>query len=76
VAELSEEVHKHRCLVRYVIQWRLKDRDAAHRWLRGYTNPAGGWVKGWSEKHKGSTLEADIKSQWKLGNRGEYDEWK
>jgi len=54
----------------------LKDRDAAHRWLRGYTNPAGSWVKGWSEKHKGSTLEADIKSQWKLGNRGEYDVWK
>lgn len=72
---MTDEEHRHRCLARYVIRWRIKDRDAAHRWLKGYTNEAGGYIKGWNELHPESTLEADIKKQWVLGNRGEDGKW-
>jgi len=71
----GDDEHRHRCLVRYVIRWRMKDRDAVHKWLKGYTDNDGRWKKGWNELHTGSILERDLINQWKLGNRGENDEW-
>ena len=71
----GSDEHRYRCLVRHVLKWRTLDRDAVHRWLRGYTNESGRWVKGWTEAHVGSKLEQDVKQQWKLGNRGEYGKW-
>jgi hypothetical protein len=54
----------------------MKDRDAAHKWLKGYTSPNGRYIKGWNELHPESKLEIDVKEQWKLGNRGNDKEWK
>ena len=71
----GDDEHRHRCLVRYIIRWRIKDRDAVHKWLRGYTNPAGRWIKGWNELHEGSILESDVRKQWSLNNRGEDGKW-
>ena len=61
----GDDQDRHRCLVRWVIRMRIKDRDHAHRWLLG-----------WNEKHRGSILERDVVAQWKKGNRGEQGEWK
>lgn len=70
------EQHKYRCLVRNVIKMRIRDRDEAYKFLAGWVRPNGGWQKGWNELHPGSTLESDVKQQWKLGNRGEDGDWK
>ena len=64
------------CLVREVIRMRIRSRDEAYRFLHGWTKPDGKWQPGWNEKHPGSTLEADVKAQWRAGNRGEKGEWK
>ena len=61
----GEDQDRHRHLVRWVIRYRLMDRDRAHRWLEG-----------WKEKHPGSILERDVIIQWKKGNRGNEGEWK
>jgi hypothetical protein len=70
------EQHKYRCLVRAVIKMRVRDRDEAYKFLVGWVRPDGSWAKGWNELHPGSTLESDVKQQWKLGNRGEDGDWK
>jgi len=70
------EKYKYRCLVREVIKMRIRDRDEAYKFLAGWVRPNGSWQKGWNELHPSSTLEQDIKQQWKLGNRGEHGDWK
>lgn len=55
---------QHQCLVRWLIQYRIKDKQAAHDWLERF-----------KKLHPSSTLEADVKKQWKLGNRGKKGEW-
>ena len=55
-------------------QERLKDRNAAHRFLNGYTDDKK--RKGWNEMHPTSILDRDVKAQWALGNRGGDKEWK
>jgi len=74
--EISEEEHKYRCLVRWVIKYRMENRDAAHKWLRGGVDEKNIYRKGWMEVRPDSPLEKDVINQWKLGNRGEYGEWK
>ena len=60
----GNDEHRHRCLVRYVLQLRVKDKNAAHAFL----------VR-WNDNHPTSKLEHDVKQQWKAGNRGEKDRW-
>lgn len=72
----GEDEHRHRCLVRYVIEIRLKDRNDAHRFLFGGRDGVGKSHRGWNELHPKSRLEEDVKQQWKLGNRGTKGEWK
>ena len=71
-----EREHMYRCLVRTVITMRLKDRDGAYRWLRGYSDSTGRWKKGWNDIHPESNLEEDVRDQWSKGNRGNTGEWK
>ena len=71
-----EREHMYRCLVRTVITMRLKDRDGAYRWLRGYSDSTGRWKKGWNDIHPESNLEKDVRDQWSKGNRGNTGEWK
>lgn len=71
-----EREHMYRCLVREVIKMRLKNRDGAYRWLRGYSDDSGRWKKGWNELHPESKLEDDVRDQWVKGNRGNEGEWK
>ena len=71
-----EREHMYRCLVREVIKMRVKDRDGAYRWLRGCSDNAGRWKKGWNELHPESKLEDDVRDQWSKGNRGNEGEWK
>ena len=71
-----EREHMYRCLVREVIKMRVKDRDGAYRWLRGYSDNTGRWKKGWNELHPESKLEDDVRDQWSKGNRGNEGEWK
>ena len=73
---MNEQEHMHRCLVRWVIQRRIQDRDAAHRWLHGHTDRVGRNHKGWNELHPESRLEQDVRDQWIKGNRGNKGEWK
>lgn len=56
---------RHKCLVRYVITMRMKDRDTAWQ-----------FIKKWNDTHKDSRLQADVFKQWDLGNRGTQGEWK
>ena len=72
----GEREHMHRCLVRHIIKMRIKDRDGAYRWLRGYSDLTGRWKKGWNELHPESNLEEDVRDQWSKGNRGNIGEWK
>jgi hypothetical protein len=60
----SEEF-KHQCLVRHAIKVRIKDRNEGYAFLRR-----------WQEKHPTSTLEQDVKKQWRLGNRGVHMDWR
>lgn len=71
----GDDEHRHRCLVRYIIRWRVKDRDAVYKWFNGYTDENGRYQKGWEENHKGSILKRDVVDQWKKGNRGENNLW-
>lgn len=72
----GEDEHRHRCLVRWVIEKRLQDRDGAYKWLNGYRDSTGRVVKGWNELHPNSRLEEDVREQWVKGNRGNKGEWK
>jgi len=60
----GDDEHRHRCMVRYILELRVKDKNAAHSFL----------VK-WNDNHPKSILERDVKQQWKAGNRGEKDKW-
>jgi hypothetical protein len=71
---IGEEIHH--CLVRYVLAMRMKDRDAAHRFLHGGKMENGRVSVGWNKLHPTSTLERDCIAQWNLGNRGKYGDWK
>ena len=68
--------HMYRCLVREVIKMRIKNRDSAYRWLKGYLDDSGRWKKGWNDLHPESKLEEDVRDQWNKGNRGNTGEWK
>jgi len=72
----GDDEHRHRCLVRYIIRWRVKDRDAVYKWFNGYTDENGRYQKGWDENHKGSILRRDVIIEWKLGNRGGDNDWR
>ena len=54
----------YQCLVRDVIQKRMKDRTLAHEFLNS-----------WESNHKESKLREDVMDQWNKGNRGRKDEW-
>ena len=71
-----EREHLYRCLVREVIRMRIKSRDSAYRWLIGYVNDSGKYQRGWNELHPKSSLEADVRLEWSLGNRGEDRDWR
>ena len=73
---IGEREYMYRCLVRTVIQMRIKNRDSAYRWLNGYVNSSGRYQKGWNELHPESNLEKDVREQWAKGNRGNHGEWK
>lgn len=73
LAKQKREIHQ--SLVREVIRMRLQDREKAHRFLNGYENSDGRWVKGFMQLHPESTLEKDIHTQWRLGNRARIGEW-
>jgi len=62
--ENSEEF-RHQCLVRYVIRWRIKNR-----------NEALGFISRWMEKRPKDLLERDVYLEWKLGNRGIHKDWR
>ena len=67
--------YQHQCLVRWLIRKRVEDKDAAHRFLYGYTE-GGKHKNGWNELHPESTLERDSRGQWELGNRGKDGDWR
>jgi hypothetical protein len=73
---LNEDEHRYRCLVRWVIKKRIEDRDGAYRWLKGYVDKYGQRIKGWNDLHPKSRLEADVRLEWSLGNRGEDGDWR
>jgi hypothetical protein len=73
---IDVERYKYECLVREVIQMRIRSRDEAHKFLFGWTKPDGKWQSGWNQLHPNSKLEADVREQWKLGNRGQHGDWK
>ena len=68
---VGEDEHRHRCLVRWLIKKRMNNRDAAHKWLYGYTDENGKFRKGWNGLHPDSILERDSIDQFNRGNRGE-----
>jgi len=73
---ITEAEDIHRCLVRFVLARRLKDREGAHRFLYGGTGADGRSSAGWNKLHPTSTLERDCTTQWNLGNRGKTGDWK
>ena len=60
----SEE-YRHQCLVRYVIQMRIKSRKDAIALLQR-----------WEKKHKNTKLEDDVRREWFYGNRGNIGDWR
>jgi hypothetical protein len=68
---VGDDEHRHRCLVRWLIKKRMNNRDAAHKWLYGYTDENGKFRKGWNGLHTDSILERDSIDQFNRGNRGE-----
>jgi hypothetical protein len=73
---VGDDEFRHRCLARKIIQMRIQDRDKAHVWMYGGMDVNGNHVKGWQQLHKDSILIRDILSQWKLGSRGKWGDWK
>jgi hypothetical protein len=74
---IDDEVHRHRCLVRYVIKLRMQDRNSAHQFLHGgLIDSKGRRLRGWNAAHPESNLEVDVREQWRLGNRGAKDDWR
>lgn len=68
-AHADQETHRHRCEVRQLLRWRV---ERGREWLRT-------WLAG-VERIRGKAallrLEADIRTQWELGNRGARDDWR
>lgn len=58
--ERNSEEHRHRCEVRWVLALRVRDRDAALRYV----------------EKRGKAFEADVREQWMAGNRGAADDWR
>jgi hypothetical protein len=64
----NSEQYRHRCEVRQVLKWRTQDRNKAIEYLSIVRKKRG--------DRAAQLLEKDCKTQWTLGNRGEYNEWK
>lgn len=62
--DTESEEFRHQCLVRYVIKLRMEKREKALE-----------FINNWNESHKDS-LESDVMTQWKLGNRSKKGDWK
>lgn len=71
----GDDEHRHRCLVRWLIKERIRDRNAAIRFLEGYSDINGKFVKGWNQIHPKSIVDRDVRDQWSKGNRGNDGEW-
>ena len=54
-------LHRHRCLVRALLKMRVQNREQAIKWLK---------LRGYP------VLDADVRQQWALGNRGAKDDWR
>ena len=65
IIDTNSEEFKHQCLVRHAIKLRIKSRNEGHAFL----------VR-WQEKHPESTLDQDVRKQWRLGNRGVHMDWR
>lgn len=61
--EKNEQEHKHRCGVRFLLHLRHKKGLS---WFRNYI----------ADKNFSKVVWDDFYSQWKLGNRGIWGEWK
>jgi hypothetical protein len=67
--QAEEEEHRHRCEVR---EWLRRGKDKDAEWLTGL-------IKGIAAKRGKPAAERlwrDIRQQWKLGNRGEFGDWR
>ena len=60
----GSDKYRHQCMVRHVLKMREKDRNEALVFLAR-----------WDEKHPGSILSRDVKTQWARGNRGVHGTW-
>lgn len=63
--DTSSEEFRHQCLVRYVIQMRLKKRSDAIKFLED-----------WEKTHKTKRLDEDVRKQFFRGNRGKPNDWR
>jgi hypothetical protein len=66
VPDNSEE-HRHRCEVRTVLRWRVEDRNKAIEYISLVRKRRG--------EKQADILEKNCREQWKLGNRGENEDW-
>lgn len=62
------EQYRHRCEVRWLMAERTRLGKDGKRWLRDFLEHPS--LKGRRDK-----LMKDIRIQWELGNRGEYERW-
>lgn len=63
--DTKSEEYRHQCLVRHVIRWRIKNRGEALA-----------FISRWMRKRPNDLLERDVYREWKLGNRGIYNDWR
>lgn len=63
---LSNEGHRHRCEVRYVLAWMKRDPDGARQYLDQVRKASA----------RGTQLVQDCSWQWALGNRGRKGDWR
>ncbi len=63
---LSDEEHRHRCEVRFVLAWAVRDRLGARAYLASVRKVSA----------RADRLEWDCEAQWMLGNRGERGDWR
>lgn len=62
---ISEQLHKHRCLVRQLLKYR-------HEWgLKEYRE----WINSDRRRDLKLRTESDFVVQWRLGNRGDWGVW-
>ena len=67
----SSEAHRHQCEVRLVLS-RTDNDGGDWGWATMYL----GMVEKKRGKEARDSLAADVKAQWKLGNRGKMDDWR